>query len=200
MPAELLVVGGNSDIADPALTPEIGRLRAIATEEGVADRVTFTGRRPRELLKLYYSAADAFVTTPWYEAFGMTTIEAMACGTPVVGARVGGIQYTVLDQRTGFLVPPNDPIVLAERLRDVCCSPRLAERFASSSVRRAYALFRLGASRALARSCICRAAPLGTRARSCAAPCRSRYAAWRRHERLSRSRTSLSRARDGRET
>ena len=139
--AELLVVGGNSDIADPALTPEIGRLRAIATEEGVAARVTFTGRRPRELLKLYYSAADAFVTTPWYEAFGMTTVEAMACGTPVVGARVGGIQYTVLDQRTGFLVPPNDPIVLAERLRDVCCSPRLAERFASASVRRAYALF-----------------------------------------------------------
>ena len=60
-------------------------------------RVTFTGRRPRELLKLYYSAADAFVTTPWYEAFGMTTIEAMACGTPVVGARVGGIKYSVLD-------------------------------------------------------------------------------------------------------
>jgi D-inositol-3-phosphate glycosyltransferase len=142
VPAELLVVGGNSDIADPALTPEIGRLRAIAVEEGVADRVTFTGRRSRELLKLYYSAADAFVTTPWYEPFGMTPVEAMACGTPVIGARVGGIKYSVLDQRTGFLVPPNDPVVLAERLKELCCSPRLAERFASLAVRRAYALFR----------------------------------------------------------
>ncbi|HUQ51361.1 MAG TPA: glycosyltransferase [Gammaproteobacteria bacterium] len=142
VPAELLIVGGNSDIADPALTPEIGRLRSIAVEEGVADRVTFTGRRSRELLKLYYSAADAFVTTPWYEPFGMTPLEAMACGTPVVGARVGGIKYSVLDQRTGFLVPPNDPAALAGRLKELCCSPRLAERFAGLAVRRAYALFR----------------------------------------------------------
>jgi D-inositol-3-phosphate glycosyltransferase len=142
VPAELLVVGGNSDIADPAVTPEVGRLRSIAAEEGVEDRVTFTGRRSRELLKLYYSAADAFVTTPWYEPFGMTAIEAMACGTPVIGSRVGGIKYSVLDRRTGFLVPPNDPVVLAERIRELCCSPRLAEQFASLAVRRAYALFR----------------------------------------------------------
>ena len=151
VPAELLVVGGNSDIADPALTPEIGRLRAVAAEAGVADRVTFTGRRSRELLKLYYSAADVFVTTPWYESFGMTPVEAMACGTPVVGARVGGIKYSVLDGVTGFLVPPNDPIALAERLNEICCSPRLAERF--SSVARASSL---------------RAVPLGARAHSLA--------------------------------
>jgi glycosyltransferase involved in cell wall biosynthesis len=142
VPAELLVVGGNSDIADPALTPEIGRLRDIAVEAGVADRVTFTGRRSHELLKLYYSAADAFVTTPWYEPFGMNAIEAMACGTPVVGARVGGIKYSVLDGSTGYLVPPNDPVALAERLNEICSSRRLAERFSSVAVRRAYALFR----------------------------------------------------------
>lgn len=142
VPAELLVVGGNSDIADPTVTPEIGRLRAVAAEAGVADRVTFTGRRPRDLLKLYYSAADVFVTTPWYEAFGMTSVEAMACGTPVVGARVGGIKYSVLDGLTGYLVPPNDPVALAERLNEICCSRRLAERFSGVAVRRAYALFR----------------------------------------------------------
>ncbi len=142
VPAELLVIGGDCDIADAALTPEIGRLRAVAAEAGVADRVTFTGRRSRELLRLYYSAADVFVTTPWYESFGMTAVEAMACGTPVVGASVGGIQHSVLDGHTGFLVPPNDPVTLAERLREVCCSPRLAERFASVSVHRAHALFR----------------------------------------------------------
>jgi len=142
VPAELLVVGGNSDIADPVLTPEIGRLRTIAAEAGVADRVTFTGRRSRELLKLYYSAADALVTTPWYEPFGMTPVEAMACGTPVVGARVGGIQYSVLDGVTGYLVPPNDPVALADRLSQICSYRRLAERFSGVAVRRAYALFR----------------------------------------------------------
>ena len=142
VPAELLVVGGNSDIADPALTPEIGRLRGIAAEAGVADRVTFTGRRSRELLKLYYSAADVFVSTPWYEAFGMTTVEAMACGTPVVGARVGGIKYSVRDGFTGYLVPPNDPAALADRLNEILSSRRLAERLSSVAVRRAYGLFR----------------------------------------------------------
>jgi hypothetical protein len=142
VPAELLVVGGDSDIADPVSTPEIGRLRAVAAECGVADRVTFTGRRSRELLKLYYSAADVLVTTPWYEPFGMTPVEAMACGTPVVGARVGGIKYSVLDGRTGYLVPPHDPVALAERLNEICSSRRLAERLSSVAVRRAYGLFR----------------------------------------------------------
>jgi glycosyltransferase involved in cell wall biosynthesis len=142
VPAELLVVGGNSDVADSVMTPEIARLRAIAAEAGVADRVTFTGRRSRELLKLYYSAADAFVTTPWYEPFGMTAVEAMACGTPVVGARVGGIKYSVLDGSTGYLVPPNDPPALADRLNEILSSRRLAERLSSVAVRRAYALFR----------------------------------------------------------
>ena len=142
VPAELLVVGGNSDTADAGLTPEIARLRAVAAEGGVADRVTFTGRRSRELLKLYYSAADAYVTTPWYEAFGMTSVEAMACGTPVVGAHVGGIKYSVLDGFTGYLVPPNDPLALADRLNEICSSRRLAERLSGVAVRRAYGLFR----------------------------------------------------------
>jgi glycosyltransferase involved in cell wall biosynthesis len=142
VPAELLVVGGSSDIADSVSTPEIARLRAVAAESGVADRVTFTGRRSRELLKLYYSAADVYVTTPWYEPFGMTPVEAMACGTPVVGARVGGIKYSVLDGRTGYLVPPNDAVALAERLNEICSSRRLAERLSSVAVRRAYGLFR----------------------------------------------------------
>ena len=78
--------------------------------------MTFTGRRPRESLKLYYSAADVFVTTPWYEPFGITPLEAMACGTPVIGSSVGGIKYSVADGETGYLVPPRDPYALADKL------------------------------------------------------------------------------------
>jgi D-inositol-3-phosphate glycosyltransferase len=118
--ARLLVVGGNSDLPCPKLTPEIGRLKAIATEENVVDRVIFTGRRSREFLKLYYSAADVFVTTPWYEPFGITPLESMACGTPVAGADVGGIRYSVADGLTGHLVPPKDPDRLAASLARMC--------------------------------------------------------------------------------
>ncbi len=57
--ARLLIVGGESDDPDPLVTPEIGRLRQIALEEGVAEHVTFVGRRGRDQLKYYYSAADA---------------------------------------------------------------------------------------------------------------------------------------------
>src|SRR5262249_43770044 len=114
--ARLLIVGGETSEPDPAATPEIGRLMSVAREEGVEGLVLFVGRRDREMLKYYYSAADVFVTTPWYEPFGITPVEAMACGTPVVGANVGGIKFTVRDGEAGYLVPPEDPEALAERL------------------------------------------------------------------------------------
>jgi glycosyltransferase involved in cell wall biosynthesis/phosphoheptose isomerase len=137
----LLIVGGESDEPDPEVTPEIGRLLAVARDEGVAERVTFVGRRGREALKYYYSAADVFVTVPWYEPFGITPVEAMACGTPVVGSNVGGIKYTVRDGETGYLVPPNDPDKLAERLVHLYAHPNLLSVLSRQAIRRANDLF-----------------------------------------------------------
>lgn len=134
--ARLIVVGGESEWPDPALTPEIGRLQGIAEQIGIDDRVTFVGRRRRDLLKYYYSAADVFVSVPWYEPFGMTPVEAMACGTPVIGAQVGGIKYTVKEGETGYLVPPRDPERLAERLAHVFQHPEELERFHALCLRR----------------------------------------------------------------
>jgi len=114
--ARILIVGGESRDPDPAVTPEIGRLQTIAAEEGILDRVTFCGSRERDEIKYYYSAANVFISTPWYEPFGITPVESMACGTPVIGARVGGIQYTVVDGETGYLVAPNDPQAVGARL------------------------------------------------------------------------------------
>jgi glycosyltransferase involved in cell wall biosynthesis len=133
--AKLLVVGGEADDPDPVKTPELGRLADIATAEGIRDQVVFTGRRPRAALRDYYSAADVFVTTPWYEPFGITPLEAMGCGTPVVGAAVGGIKHTVLDSVTGFLVPPNDPAALAARLAQFYRNPELARAFGQAGMR-----------------------------------------------------------------
>lgn len=141
VPGRVLVVGGESREPDERLTPEIARLRGVALEYGVADRVSFTGHRRRDELRLYYAAADVFVTTPWYEPFGITPLEAMACGTPVVGSEVGGIQYSVSDGVTGFLVPPNDPAALAAKLTELYENPALARAMGRAGIRRARSMF-----------------------------------------------------------
>jgi glycosyltransferase involved in cell wall biosynthesis/phosphoheptose isomerase len=139
--AQLLVVGGECDDADPTRTPEIARVQAIAAEEGVPENVRFTGRCRRAELKYYYSAADVFVTTPWYEPFGITPVEAMACGTPVIGSNVGGIKFTVRDAETGYLIPPNDPEALAERIADLYKHPKLMSVLSRQGIRRVNDLF-----------------------------------------------------------
>src|SRR5205085_47125 len=119
----------------------IGRWLAIARAEGVGDRVLFVGRRPRAALRCYYSAADLFLTTPWYEPFGITPLEAMASGTPVIGANVGGIKFSVRDGETGYLVPPEDPELLAERVAHLYQTPKLLTVFRRMAIRRANDLF-----------------------------------------------------------
>lgn len=139
--ARLVVVGGASDRPDPALTPEIGRLQALATAAGAAHRVSFVGRRGRDALRDWYVAADVFVTTPWYEPFGITPLEAMACGTPVIGSDVGGVRYTVQDGITGFLVPPRDPAAVAERLMLLQQQPQLARDLGRAGIARVQTAF-----------------------------------------------------------
>jgi D-inositol-3-phosphate glycosyltransferase len=133
--AHLLVVGGETDEPDPRATPELARLLEIAREEAVKEQVTFVGRRERDRLKYYYSAADIFISTPWYEPFGITPLEAMACGTPVIGSDVGGIKFTVQDGKTGFLVPPRDPDALAVRLAQLYADPDLLKRLGRQATR-----------------------------------------------------------------
>ena len=150
--ATLLIVGGESDEPDPVRTPEIGRLQGIAREAGVADHVVFVGRRGRDVLKYYYSAADIFVTTPWYEPFGITPLEAMACGTPVIGANVGGIKFTVRDGETGYLVPPNDPMAVAERIAHLYRYPQLLRALSARAIQRVHDCFSwTNVARAIAR-------------------------------------------------
>ena len=130
----LLIVGGESPQPDPVITPEIGRLQTLACDLGVADQVTFTGSRSQQRLRYYYSAADVFVTTPWYEPFGITPLESMACGTPVIGAAVGGIQHTVLPGKTGCLVPPNDPALLAGNLYKLLTDASLRQTMSQAAI------------------------------------------------------------------
>jgi glycosyltransferase involved in cell wall biosynthesis len=92
-------------------------------------------------LRLFYNAADVFVTTPWYEPFGITPLEAMACARPVIGADVGGIRYSVAHQQTGLLVPPKDPVALAHCLAALKRDPQLARRMGAAGLQRAQDMF-----------------------------------------------------------
>ena len=75
--------------------------------------MAFLGKRDQDALPDYYAAADVLVMPSHYESFGMVALEAMACGTPVIASRVGGLTYTVRDEETGLLVPDRDPQALA---------------------------------------------------------------------------------------
>jgi D-inositol-3-phosphate glycosyltransferase len=108
----------------------------IALDNDVAGQVHFAGRKQREALKYYYAAADLFVTTPWYEPFGITPLEAMACGTPVIGADVGGIKYSVLDGETGALVSPDNPAELADKVSELIFDQEKLEQLGANAISR----------------------------------------------------------------
>jgi D-inositol-3-phosphate glycosyltransferase len=111
--SSLLIIGGDQD------EPENGHaahLRGRVTALGLGRRVRFLGAQPQRRLRLFYAAADATVMPSYYESFGMVALEAMACGSPVVASRVGGLTTTIQDGVTGHLVPEGDPAALADRL------------------------------------------------------------------------------------
>lgn len=114
--AECVVVGGPPE-GLLETDPYARRLRALAESCGVADRVHLVGAVPREEMGRWYRSADLLVAAPWYEPFGLTPLEAMACGVPVVGTAVGGIRDTVVDGTTGDLVPARDPQALATAIQ-----------------------------------------------------------------------------------
>ncbi|MEU4717876.1 glycosyltransferase [Micromonospora purpureochromogenes] len=114
--AECVVVGGPAAELLPA-DSFARRLGALAESCGVADRVKLVGAVPREEMGAWYRSADVLVAAPWYEPFGLTPLEGMACGVPVIGTNVGGIADTVVDGLTGDLVPPRDPRALGTAIR-----------------------------------------------------------------------------------
>lgn len=132
-PVKLLIVGGETAEPDPNMTPEIGELQRLACELGIQEHVVFSGKRQPDMLRYYYSAADVVVTTPWYEPFGLTPLEGMACGRPVIGSAVGGIAYTVRDGETGLLVPPRDPAALAASLLTLMRQPGMRRRMGKAA-------------------------------------------------------------------
>lgn len=117
LPDVELVIAGGDGPADAASNSERERLDMLARQHGVIDRVRFIGKMSRGQMAALLRSADVVVCTPWYEPFGIVPLEAMACGVPVVGSAVGGLLDSVVDGRTGILVPPRDPAAIAGAVR-----------------------------------------------------------------------------------
>jgi D-inositol-3-phosphate glycosyltransferase len=124
----LVVVGGN-----PPEDPEIERLRARAEELGLGERVLFPGAVPQRELPPYYRAADALAVTSRYESFGLVAVEALACGTPVVAARVGGLPTILRHGENGLLVRWRCPEAFAEQLDALLTDDALHARLARAA-------------------------------------------------------------------
>ncbi|WP_238993680.1 glycosyltransferase [Nocardioides caldifontis] len=137
---ELVVAGGPAaDLLDT--DPEVGRLRRLARDLRVADRVTFTGAVGRADVPALMAASDVVVAVPWYEPFGIVPLEAMACGRPVVGSAVGGLLDTVVPGVTGELVAPRRPDLLADVLRSLLSDHARRAAYGRAGRRRAVATY-----------------------------------------------------------
>jgi glycosyltransferase involved in cell wall biosynthesis len=100
--------------------------RNLAAELGVADRVNFRGRLvDGELLSAYHSATVCVLPSR-SEPFGMVMLEAMACGVPFIGTRVGGMAEVARHGETALLVQPEDPQALATAIAQSLDSPHRA--------------------------------------------------------------------------
>jgi D-inositol-3-phosphate glycosyltransferase len=137
-PFRAVIVGGRptGDSDDPEAR-EFGRLKALSRELGVDNHVEWRGAVAHEELAQYYQAANVTVMPSTYESFGLVAVESMACGTPVVAARVGGLQATVQEGKTGFLIPWRDPAIYADRIGDILSDPEFAGRLGRAARARA---------------------------------------------------------------
>ena len=108
-------------------------LRERAERSPVADRIEFLGHIRRERVAEVMNSATVYCLPTLYEAFGMTALEAMACGRPVVGTNVGGLK--LLLEGNSPAVPPNDSRALAQALSEVLASPETRARMSLANRR-----------------------------------------------------------------
>lgn len=121
---ELVVAGGpEAELLDA--DREARRLRALAEQLGVADRVTLLGQVKRAAVPKLMRGADAVVTLPREAATGTIALEAMACGVPVIASAVGAHLDSVIDGVTGLLVPPDRPARTARLARELLADATL---------------------------------------------------------------------------
>lgn len=123
---DLVIVGGGRSQDDMHEDPDGARLLGIAAALGVSSQVILRGQIPQAELPAILRSVAVVVCAPWYEPFGITPLEAMACAVPVVAARVGGLSDSVVDGVTGIHVPPQDAPAIARAVCQLLDDPERA--------------------------------------------------------------------------
>ncbi len=112
----LLIIGGDLDNGGDSANGEMRKLRGLTSQLGLTAMVKFLGAQPQHVLPRFYSTAEICVLPSLYESFGMVALESMACGTPVIASKVGGLNDIIKDGETGYLVTEGNPTALAEKI------------------------------------------------------------------------------------
>lgn len=125
----VLLVGGLSD----GHVDEPERLKRLTHDLGTSDQVRFLPPMHQADLPLVYQAADATIVPSSYESFGLVAVESLACGTPVIASRVGGLISTICDGENGFLVPWRTPEAFAGRIDTLLSDDELRAHLAANA-------------------------------------------------------------------
>ena len=136
---KLMIAGGSTPGRKDGKERE--RIEGIVKELGLQDITIFPGRVEHKDLVYYYAAADVCVVPSHYEPFGLVAIEAMASNTPVVASRVGGLKYTVVDEVTGLLAPPQDESAFATAIAQILSNPAWQQQLGANARERVESKF-----------------------------------------------------------
>jgi D-inositol-3-phosphate glycosyltransferase len=128
----MMVVG-----ADVNGDREMDRVKQLAKERDLEDKIDFVGQVDHDDLPLYYNAADVCVVPSYYESFGLVALESMACGTPVVATRVGGLSTIIHHGHTGYLKSWRCPEAFANSVEMIISSDGLQQSMGEAARKRA---------------------------------------------------------------
>jgi D-inositol-3-phosphate glycosyltransferase len=131
----LAIVGGPTG-AIPQ-DDEVARLQALARSSGLEGSVIFFPPQPHETLADFYSAAEAVLLPSRTESFGLVALEAQSCGTPVIGAAVGGLRHAISNGSGGMLIEGHDPEAYGDAVLALLGDPGLASSMSQAAVRHA---------------------------------------------------------------
>ena len=121
-------------------------VRQLAQDLGLGDRVVFLGKRPHAEVVAEMRSALAFINPPiWNEPFGRTSIEAMACGAPLINSDSGAIREIAIDEESALIYPKEDVEALKHRLERVLGDSDLRIRLARAGIDRVQREFTIDA-------------------------------------------------------
>jgi len=139
VPMRLIIGGGYKPGQSDGDEKE--RIAQIVEALGLSEITQFPGRISDQKMPVYYAAADVCVVPSHYEPFGLVPIEAMASGTPVIGSAVGGLNFTVVSEETGLLVPPKDEEAFANAIDRILSDPQWRAQLSKNARKRMEAKF-----------------------------------------------------------